>query len=122
LLSLVLRSEGCIRAAWSYRDFEATFLHFVSHPALLASLEATRAGALNEVVNHIERMTGDDAHSARVELSIALRRIVSDLKLANAGHSPTPTHTAALVRRDHPKRFFELRLWDGPTYKSVAVG
>ncbi len=122
ICSMVLRSEGCIRAAWSYRDFEVAVLRFIGHPALVASLDEEKRKALDETVHLMEKMSGDDIHSARVELSIMLRRIVTELKIANAGASPTPTLAEALVRRDLPKRFFELRLWDGPTYKSVALG
>jgi len=50
-----------------------------------------------------------------------LKHALSELKLASAGSDPTPTLRDSRIRRDDSERFFEIKLWDEPTYVGFPV-
>lgn len=114
----VLRKAGCIRAGWSYKNFERSALSFISHPALIDSASNETQQMMKKLVSQISLLQDDDPLNARLQLSLSLRSAVSELKLSSAGENPVPTHSDALIRRDHPGRFFEIRLWNGRLYRA----
>lgn len=62
----VLCGTGCIRAAWSYRNFERSVLHFLTHPTLIESLkDEKRKTRLVELVRHVENLSTVDSYDAR---------------------------------------------------------
>ena len=121
ICSQVLNGTGCIRVAWSYKNFESSVLYFLAHPALMESLSYDRRKMILELVGHIRRLSGAQTYDDRFAIASILKRVVSKLKLASAGSDPAPTLPEALVRRDNPDRFFEVQLWDGPSYVGIAI-
>ena len=117
----VLADTGCIRVAWSYKDFESSVLHFLAHPALRKGLGAQQERMLAELAEKVRRLLAPENYDVRLDITFILKRVVSELKLASAGANPTPTLPDALIRRDNPARFFEIRLWDGPTYVGIPI-
>lgn len=117
----VLQSEGCIRAGWSYRNFERSVFYFLSHPALRGSLEGAKQKILVDFANHVQQLFDGDVYNARFELALTLKQVVSELRLSSAGADPRPTAPDALIRRDNPKRFFSIRIWDGPIYIGMPL-
>ncbi len=117
----VLNGTGCIRAAWSYRNFESSVLHFLTHPALVEGLKDERRRIMVELVGHTRQLSGLDTYDARFEITSILKHALSELKVASAGSDPTPTLPDALIRRDIPDRFFEIKLWNGPPYVGIPI-
>jgi Recombinase len=121
MCSKVLSGTGCIRSAWSYRNFERSVLHFLAHPALTETLESPKQEMIATLVGHIRHLSGPDVYNARFEITSILKKILSELKLACAGPEPAPTLPDALIRRDKPGRFFEVKLWDGRLYVGLPI-
>jgi len=117
----VLNGTGCIRAAWSYRNFESSVLHFLTHPALVEGLKDERRRIMVELVGHTRQLSGVDTYDARFGIASILKHALSELKVASAGSDPTPTLPDALIRRDNPDRFFEIKLWNGPLYVGIPI-
>jgi hypothetical protein len=116
----VLERKGCIRAGWSYKNFESSVLQFLSHPALLQLF----GGELGELPHLIEASKKLDPHNsvdARLTLAAELRKVITELRLANAGDRPALIHSEALIRRDLSERFFEVKLRDGPLLRGTPV-
>jgi hypothetical protein len=116
----VLSRSGCVRAGWSYGNFEASLLQFLSHPAL-QELQNTQLGEIPRLIAAIRKTKPDDAVDLRLGLAAELRKMTSFLKLANAGENPKHIHGEALIRRDRSDRFFEIKLRDGPAYKGMPI-
>ena len=116
----VLQRVGCIRAAWSYRNFESSVLHFLVHPALIEGLRAEHREAMANFVKSY-RTLGTDIYQSRFQLALFLKQAISDLKLACAGLNPSPTLAEAQIRRDNPDRFFEVKLWESVNYVGLPV-
>jgi hypothetical protein len=117
----VLNDTGCIRAAWSYRNFESSVLHFLAHPALVEGLGDEKRRIMVELVGHTRQLSGVDTYDARFGIASILKHALSELKVASAGSDPTPTLPDALIRRDNPDRFFEIKLWNGPLYVGIPI-
>jgi len=117
----VLNGTGCIRAAWSYKNFESSVLHFLAHPALIEGLKDEKRKMMVELVEHTRQLSGLDTYDARFGIASILKHALSELKVANAGSDPTPTLPDALIRRDNPNRFFEIKLWNGPLYVGTPI-
>jgi Recombinase len=117
----VLNRSGCIREAWSYRNFEISVLHFLAHPALAERLEDNQQKTLTELVGRIRQLAGPETYDLRLEIASMLKQVLSELRLACAGSEPSPILPDAFIRRDHPARFFEIRLWDGPRYVGIPI-
>jgi hypothetical protein len=117
----VLNGTGCIRVAWSYRNFESSVLHFLAHPALIEGLNDEKRRIMVELVGHTRQLSGLDTYDARFGIASILKRALSELKVASAGSDPTPTLHDALIRRDNPDRFFEIKLWNGPLYVGIPI-
>jgi hypothetical protein len=117
----VLNGTGCIRVAWSYRNFESSVLHFLAHPALVEGLKDEKRRIMVELVGHTRQLSGLDTYDARFGIASILKHALSELKVASAGSDPTPTLPDALIRRDNPDRFFEIKLWNGPPYVGIPI-
>jgi hypothetical protein len=117
----VLEDAGCIRAGWSYGNFESSVLSFLGHPLLLERLTGDRQKVVAGLAGDIKRLLEPETYDLRLEITSLLKRVLTELKVASAGAEPMPTLPEALVRRDNPQRFFEIRLWDGPRYLGIPV-
>jgi Recombinase len=117
----VLQGNGCIRFGWSYRNFEQSVLHFLSHPALLQNRSIDEQRELTALIQQLGKLTEPNPLDARLAIASQLKAIVSELKISAGGKDPTPTHPASLIKRDHPARFFEVRLWQGPLFRALPV-
>jgi len=117
----VLNGTGCIRAAWSYRNFESSVLHFLTHPTLIEGLKDEKRRIMVELVGHTRQLSGVDTYDARFGIASILKHALSELKVASAGSDPTPTLPDALIRRDIPDRLFEIKLWNGPPYVGIPI-
>lgn len=117
----VLKNEGCIRTAWSYRDFETNVLYFLAHPALSERLSDKQTEIISDLVKHIKLLSEDQIYSTRLSIALLLKKIVSELRISSAGPEPKPRLSKALIRRDVSGRFFEIRLWDSPLYKGISI-
>jgi hypothetical protein len=122
--STVLDGRGCTRTGWSYQDFESKVLAFLVHPALRQLLEDEPKADLERLIALISEIARDTdrAYSVRLDLAVLLKKIVAELRIASAGVEPRPRISAARVRNDIPGRYFELRLRNGRSYKSVWAG
>ncbi len=122
ICSKVLNNDGCIRTAWSYRDFEGNVLCFLAHPALAEKLSFGQKKIMSDLVYLIRQLSGHEVYTARFNIALLLKEIISELSISSAGSEPAQRLSEALVRRDISGRFFEIRLWDGPLYKGISVG
>jgi hypothetical protein len=62
-----------------------------------------------------------ETYNARFGIASILKHALSELKLASAGSDPTPTLRDSRIRRDNSERFFEIKLWDEPTYVGFPI-
>lgn len=122
ICSKVLNENSCTRTAWSYRDFETIVLQFLAHPTLSEMLSSPQKDALEGLVAEIKRLSGDHIYDARYSIALALKKIVTELRVFSAGPDPLPRISGALVRRDVAGRCFDIRLWEGPVYRGFAIG
>jgi hypothetical protein len=116
----VIKGSGCVRAGWSYANFESSVLQFLSHPAL-PELQNNQLGEIPTLVRNLRKLKAGDAVDVRLALAAELKKNITELKLASAGDNPRPIHSEALVRRDNPDRFFEIRIGSGTSYKGTPV-
>jgi len=77
--------KGCCRMAWSYRDFENSFLEFVKNHEADPTIEKRHRETLAELIKHIRSLSGPDVYDARTGIATALKATVSELKVASAG-------------------------------------
>jgi Recombinase len=116
----VLTNSGCVRSGWSYQNFEGSLLSFLIHPALWDTLTSERRATL-EHLWALANVDDSERRAARFEIVTLLRQSVTRLTIASAGSAPSPSLAGTLIRRDHSKRFFRIRLWDGPLYQGHPV-
>jgi hypothetical protein len=116
-----LSGSGCSRAAWSYKNFESSVLSFLAHPALIERLTDEQQNRMTDLVTRIRQLAGPDTYDIRLDIASLLKQVLSELRLACAGPSPSPILAEAIIRRDSSARFFEVRLWDGPKYMGIPV-
>ena len=121
ICSQVLGGTGCIRAAWSYKNFENSVLFFLAHPALTECLDEDKQKAMAELIDRIKQLSGSNDYDVRLEIASLLKQVVSELKFANSGSQPMRTLPGALIRRDNPERLFEIKLWDGPKFIGIPI-
>jgi hypothetical protein len=74
-----------------------------------------------ELVGYMRQLSGLNTDDARFGIVSILEEALSELKVASAGSDPKPTLPGAHIRRDNHERFFEIRLWDGPTYVGIPI-
>jgi hypothetical protein len=122
ICSRVIERRGCFRFAWSYQDFENSFLDFVKNRESDVTTEPLEREALAELVKHIQSLSGSDVYDARMGLAMSLKRTVSELKIASAG----PMHVAgkpdARIRLDRAGRYFVVRFRGGPAHTGLPIG
>jgi Recombinase len=94
----VLNGTGCIRAAWSYRNFESSVLHFLAHPALVEGLKDEKRRIMVELVGHTRQLSGLDTYDARFGIASILKHALSELKVASAGSDPQVFRDQTLER------------------------
>jgi hypothetical protein len=115
--SRVLEQHACIRKAWSYGNFEASFFEFVMKLQSDTKVDALEREDLAELAKCIRALPANaDPFNARLSISTALRAAVSELDLASAGATPVPINPTARIRLDDPERYFEVRLRSGSTH------
>ena len=122
ICSKVMAGDGCYRMAWSYRDFENSFLEFVKNHGSDVTTEPCEREALAELVKHIRSLSGPDVYDARMGIAISLKATVSELKIASAGPTPIAGKPDARIRRDGPGRYFEIRFRGGSAHTGFPVG
>jgi hypothetical protein len=106
----VLERRGCFRKAWSCKDFEKSLFRFFSNLETDQTVTDNERRALLEIIPHIRALQGPNVYEARMRIAIALRKVVSELKVASAGPCPVPGEPVARILRDQPGRYFEVRL------------
>jgi DNA-binding CsgD family transcriptional regulator len=97
--------QGCYFFKWTYNDFEKALL------AQLLALEPS-SRPLFEPLLQISSDDDQAIYQARIAASHHIRSIVSTMKIAFAGPKPD-SPSSGMIRRDHPDRFFDLKLADG---------
>lgn len=117
----VLDGTSCVRNAWSYKNFEASVLHFLVHPALMQQIQADQKKVLGDIVCRIRELGEDEDYDLRTDIALMLRNVVAELRLANAGRKSLTSEPGAMIRRDNRERYFELKLWNGPSYIGLPV-
>jgi hypothetical protein len=115
----VLARTNCVRAGWSYLNFEDSVLQFLCHPALTD--DGDYLGEIRQLTGAMRKLQTTDPVDIRLELASKLKQSIIELRLASAGSNPTPFHQDALIRRDHPNRFFKITLQDGRTYEGMPI-
>ena len=108
--------------AWSYRDFEKSFLEFVKNHGSDVTTEPGEREALAELVKHIRSLSGPDVYDARMGIAISLKATVSELKIASAGPTPTAGTLDSRIRLDRPGRYFEIRFRAGSAHTGFPLG
>jgi Recombinase len=118
----VIAGDGCYRMAWSYRDFENSFLKFVEANGADLTTEPSARQIIAHLLAHTRALSGPDVYNARMGIAIALRAVVLNLKIGSAGLTPNKGKPDARVRRDGPGRFFELTFRGGTANTCFPVG
>jgi hypothetical protein len=111
----VLDRNGCVRAAWAYRNFESSVLQFLSHPALREA-QNTELGQIPELIDELRAQQHDNSLDVRTALAMEMRKAAIQISLSNAGESPKSIHERAIIRRDLPARFFMIKLGRGRSF------
>jgi hypothetical protein len=122
ICSRVIEKRGCFRFAWSYRDFENSFLDFVKNRELDVTTDPLEREALAELVKHIRSLSGSDVYDARVGIAISLKATVSELKIASAGATLVAGKPDARIRLDRAGRYFVVRFRSGPVRTGFPAG
>ena len=122
ICSRVIERRGCFRFAWSYQDFENSFLDFVKNRESDVTAEPLEREALAELVIHIRSLSGSDVYDARMGLAMSLKRTVSELKIASAGPTRVAGKPDARIRLDRAGRYFVVRFRGGPAHTGLPIG
>ncbi len=101
--------------AWTYRSFEDSFFRLVADVAGEVAVQNERE-TLSELKTLIRSMSGGEVYDARLAIAMILKATVSEFKVAAAGSTPIASTSDALIRRDGPGRYFEIRFAGGPTH------
>jgi len=115
ICSRALLLKSCVRAAWSYENFERSVLNFVCHRTLADTIEPSKRELLASLTQDIAVVAHDPNFDNRMLLSLALKDAVTTLKVASAGSSRR-IHSDARIVRDLPDRSFEICLWDSKSF------
>jgi hypothetical protein len=122
ICSRLINGTGCYRMAWSYRDFENSFLEFVKNLRSGWAISDPERKAVEQLFNAIQSLSDTDPYVARMGIAIALKSVVSELKIASAGANPIARKPDARIRRDGPGRYFEVRFCGGPSRIGLPIG
>jgi DNA-binding CsgD family transcriptional regulator len=106
----LLENYDCIRFAWRYDDFERSLLGFLADTHPMPNLVTL----LRRLKNISDNQTDEnEIYNLRIQISHALRSIVSTVTIAAAGITPPTTGPNHPIRRNHPARFFEVFFFNG---------
>ena len=105
----VLEGLNCFRFGWLYHDFERSLFDFLEEPNVSPKL----LQLLARLKESADKQEENKIYEARVEIAHALRSLVSIVTIAAAGAKPAASEAHALVRRNHPDRFFSVVFSDG---------
>lgn len=122
ICSNVIEHQGCYRIAWSYKDFENSFLDFVKNHASDPTIGQQERESLEELVSHIRALSGSDVYDARVGIAASLKATVSELKIASAGPTPVAGKLDARIRLDRAGRYFVVRFRSGLAHTGSPTG
>jgi hypothetical protein len=122
ICSRLIKGTGCYRMAWSYRDFENSFLEFVKNLGSDSTIGPSERKAVAELVSLIQALSGTDLYDARMGIAIALKSMVSELKIASAGANPVVGKPNSRIRRDGAGRYFEVRFRGGSSRIGFPIG
>jgi hypothetical protein len=109
----VFQKIGCLRMAWSCRDFENSFFALVRTLYADLTIEASERQALQKLVLHIESLESENIYDARLGIALELQKIICELKMAAAGRAPVAGKPKARIRRNGPGRYFEVKFSEG---------
>jgi hypothetical protein len=116
ICATVLGQLGCYRMAWSYQNFENSFFNFVRDLTLEHTIDQSLADKLAELKALVGSASGPNVYDVRLSIALALKAIVSELKIAAAGAAPVESKPHARIRRDGSTRFFEVTFCGGSTH------
>ena len=113
ICSRVIEKQGCCRKAWSYRDFESSFLEFVTNHEPDLTADPCEREPIAGLVELIRSLSGPEVYDARMGIAMALKATVAELRIASAGQTPAAGSPDARIRLDDPERYFEIRFRGG---------
>jgi hypothetical protein len=122
ICSTVIENHGCYRMAWSYKDFENSFLEFVKNRASDPMIEQQEREPVEELVSHIRALSDSDVYNARMGIARSLKATVSEIKIASAGPTPVAGKPDARIRLDRAGRYFMVRFRSGPVHTGFPAG
>jgi hypothetical protein len=123
ICSTVLEGRGCYRMAWSYRNFEESFFELVAKlDELGKTVDLHERKALTELKGLVGSLSGPEVYEARLGIAIALKAVLSKFEIASAGPKPESSEPFARIRRDGPRRYFEITFRGGATHTGYAAG
>jgi hypothetical protein len=122
ICSRVIEKRGCFRFAWSYQDFERSFMDFATNRESDVTADPLEREALAELASHIRSLSGLDVYGARVGIARSLRVTVSEVKIASAGPMPVAGKPDARIRLDRPGRYFVVQFQGGPAHTVYPIG
>jgi hypothetical protein len=119
----VLKGHGCTRTAWTYRDFEATTLAFLAHPALAERLEGEQRVKIEKLAKLIGDLSRDQErlYAMRVDITVLLKQLITKIVVQSAGEVSTSRIATAQVRKDVSGRFLTMQFLDGPLYRCISI-
>ena len=121
ICSRLISETGCYRMAWSYRDFEDSFFELVKNLWSGSIISVPERKAVEQLFNAIQPLSDTEPYVARMGIAIALKSVVSELKIAPAGANPIAGKPDARIRRDGPGRYFEVRFCGGPSRIGLPI-
>ena len=122
ICSRVIEKRGCFRFAWSYQDFERSFVDFAKNRESDVTADPLEREALAELASQIRSLSGPDVYSARVGIARSLRSTVSEVMIASAGPMPVAGKPDARIRLDRPGRYFVVQFQSGPAHTVYPIG
>jgi len=108
ICAAVLDRGTCFRFGWSYRDFENSFFDFLNKNNVLPKFSQKLA----ELRTYLPDGSPSEIRNARAEIVQIVKANVSKLVVASAGASPPDRKSSAVIRRNHPARFFTVVISD----------
>jgi hypothetical protein len=121
MCSRVIEKQGCVRKAWSYRNFESSFLEFVTNHELDLTADPGEREPIVGLIAHIRSLSEPDVYDARMGIVIALKATVAELRIASAGQTPATGSPGIRIRLDDPGRYFEIRFRGGSAYTGFPL-
>jgi hypothetical protein len=120
ICSTVLARRGCYRLGWSYQNFESSFFGFLKDLDS-GPIEPPQRETLERLRGYLRALSGPNVYDARMGIALFLKAAVAELKIASAGLSPITGKPNARIRRDSPRRCFEIRFRNGSAHIGFPV-